>query len=101
MAGNTEFIVTTERLNEAANHIQEKTNSYNSDIQKLYSEANSLTSGAWTGIASDEFRKKLESYRSEFDSLKSNLLQFSDALKEKANNYDKTEDNVANNARAL
>lgn len=101
MAGITGFTVTTERLDEAANRIQEKTENYGRDIEKLYSEANSLTSGAWTGIASEEFRKKLESYRGEFDSLKTSLTQFSEDLKTQSVNYNKTEDNVASSARAL
>lgn len=101
MANATGFTVITERLDEAATYIKEKTMQYNTDIQKLYSEADGLTSSAWTGVASDTFRQKLESYRSDFDALKTSLTQFADALSTKSGNYTKTENSVTSNASAL
>ena len=95
------FTVTTERLDDAAKYIKDKTDQYNTDITKLYSESESLTAGAWTGVASQEFRSKLESYRGDFEALKSELNKFADVLKKQAENYKRTEDAVANNARAL
>lgn len=101
MANATGFTVTTERLDEASAYIKEKTTQYNTDVQKLYSEAEGLTASAWTGVASDTFRQKLESYRSDFEALKSSLTQFAEALATKSGNYSKTETNITSNASAL
>lgn len=95
------FTVTTERLDDAAAYIKDKTAQYNTDITKLYSESESLTAGAWKGVASDTFRSKLESYRGDFEELKSMLDKFADVLTKQAKNYDTTETNVTSNAQGL
>jgi len=95
------FTVTTERLDEAANFIKEKTAQYNSDIAKLYSELEAMTSAQWKGVASETFRAKIESYRGEFEELKTVLNQFADTLTTKSKNYSSTENSITNAVSSL
>jgi len=101
MAISNGFTVTTERLDEAAQYIKEKTAQYNSDITKLYSELEAMTSNQWKGVASDAFRSKIESYREEFNQMKSILDQYAENMLTKSKNYVNTENNVTNAAQSL
>ena len=101
MANVKKFSVKTESLDEAARYIKDETQKYNNNIKKLYSEAQAMTTSAWKGIASQEFRTKLESYRKEFEELGKELDKFADALKTQSKNYSTTETNIANAARRL
>lgn len=95
------FTVTTERLDEAANYIKDKTSQYDSDIKKLYSEIEAMTSSQWKGVASETFRAKIESYRGEFEQLKTILDQYAENLLTKSKNYTSTENSVTSAAQNL
>ena len=101
MATTKGFTVTTERLDEAAQYIKDKTERYNSDVQRLYSETEAMTSTMWKGVASETYRTKLESYRGDFESMKSALNQFAENLLVKSKNYIGTENNTTNAAQRL
>ncbi len=101
MALSNGFTVTTERLDEAAQYIKDKTSQYNSDITKLYSELDAMTSTQWRGTASDTFRAKIEGYREEFNQLKSALDQYAEAVLTKSKNYVNTENSVTSAAQGL
>ncbi len=101
MANVKKFSVKTENLDEAARYIKDETKKYNNNITKLYSEAQAMTTSAWKGVASQEFRTKLEGYRKEFEELGKLLDEFSETLKTQAKNYSTTETNIANAAKRL
>lgn len=97
----TGFTVTTERLDEASQFIKDKTSQYNTDITKLYSELDAMTSNEWRGVASETFKARIDSYHDEFNNLKTILDQFADNLKVKSQNYVSTENNVASAAQSI
>lgn len=101
MANVKKFSVKTESLDEAACYIKDETKQYNNNITKLYSETQAMTTSAWKGVASQEFRTKLESYRKEFEELGKELDKFADTLKIQAKNYSTTETNITNAAKRL
>ena len=96
-----EFTVTTERLDESAGYIRDKTTQYNNDINKLYSELEAMTSSAWTGVASETYRSKIEGYKGEFEQLRTTLNNFADLLGNEAKNYVSTENNITSAAQSL
>ncbi|MBS4967286.1 MAG: WXG100 family type VII secretion target [Lachnospiraceae bacterium] len=96
-----EWSVTTERLKQSANVIEEKKGKYDTEWQKLYTEVQNLKSSQWQGIASDTFNQKLESYRDEFEELSKVLQSYHDFLETSAEQYEKTEEAVKDAANSL
>ena len=96
-----QWSVTTEQLTQSANMIEEKTNKYNSEWAKLYTELESLKSSQWKGIASEEFNAKLEACRGDFKAMADTLLAFSEFLKNAAISYEKTEEELKAIASSL
>ena len=58
-----EWSVTTESVKRSSERIGELVSKYQTEYEKLYTEAQALRSAKWTGIASDTFNKKLEEYK--------------------------------------
>ena len=55
-----EWSVTTESVKRSSERIGELVSKYQTEYEKLYTEAQALRSAKWTGIARDTFNKKLE-----------------------------------------
>ena len=53
-----EWSVTTESVKRSSERIGELVSKYQTEYEKLYTEAQALRSAKWTGIASDTFNKK-------------------------------------------
>lgn len=96
-----EWSVTTERLESSANVIEEKTNTYNTEWEKLYTEVQNLKSAQWQGIASDTFNKRLEGYKNDFQEMGNVLKQYAEFLKTAAKNYKTVEEELKNAASNL
>lgn len=95
------WAVTTERLVNSAQMIEDKTAKYNSEWAKLYTELQSLKSAQWEGIASDTFNARLEGYRNDFDEMAKVLLEYANYLRTAASNYEKTEEAIKDAASNL
>lgn len=98
MPTNNGFTVTTEKLDEAVKIIEEKTSRFDADIKKLYSEAESLTSSAWKGTASQAFLTRVKSYQGDFDQFKASLKQYGEKITQKSINYRNTEEELTSSA---
>ena len=95
------WAVTTEKLTTSATVIEEKTNRYHAEYEKLYTEVQNLKATQWQGVASDTFNQKLDSYRSTFEDLEKVLLNFVEDLRTRAKNYEVTEDSITDGANSL
>lgn len=95
------FTVTTEKLDEAAQQIKDRTAQYASDIQKLYMELEAMTANQWKGVASETLRAKIEGYREEFEKLRTCLEQYADNVLTKSKNYSATEDSITSAAQSI
>ena len=96
-----EWSVTTERLESSANVIEEKTGTYHTEWEKLYTELQNLRSAKWKGIASDTFNDRLEGYRNDFKEMEDVLKQYAEFLKTAAKNYKTVEEELKNAASNL
>ena len=98
---STEWEVTTERLNDSAAIIEEKTAKYNEEWAKLYAELETLKGSKWKGIASDTFNERLEGYRATFQDLSKVIEGYVEFLRNTASNYVKTEEALKDSASSL
>jgi len=96
-----EWEVTTERLENSAQIIEDKTRAYNTEWNKLYTEIENLKSAQWKGIASDTFNKKLEGYRNDFEEMSTILTSYVEFLRSAAKNYETTENTLKDEAESL
>ena len=97
----SEWLVTTEKLEGSANLIDEKTGSYNTEWEKLYSEVQNMKSSQWQGSASDTFNSKLEEYRNDFQEMATVLQEYAESLRTIATNYKNAEDALKDAASNL
>lgn len=95
------WAVETERLTSSANTLGDKIASYDAEWAKLYTEVENLKSSQWTGIASDAFNSKLESYRNDFEELTKVLNSYKEFLITAAERYAKTEESIKDAAGNL
>jgi WXG100 family type VII secretion target len=96
-----EWKVRTEKLTHSAGVVLDKNTKYEQEWKKLYSEIEQLKSAKWTGVASDEFNRSLESYKPNFEEMGKTLKKYAEALQKIAQNYEKTEDSIKGAAGSL
>ena len=93
--------VETEQLKSASNVLTDLIGKYNTQYEKLYQEVDNLKSQNWTGVASEAFNSKLESYKNDFQELEKVLKSFCEFLNSAAERYDATEDAIKDAAGNL
>ena len=96
-----EWAVTTEKLEQSAGVIEEKTSKYNAEWEKLYAELQNLRTAQWQGIASETFHTKLEGYKNDFQDMAAVLLEYAEFLRTAAMNYKNTEEELTEAANNL
>ncbi len=101
MAQTYSFSVDTADLGKTAQHIKDKTEQYNKDITRLYSELEAMTTTQWKGVASETYRERLNGYKEEFTKLHSLLTTFAESLLTKKANYESTETSIKDAASSL
>ena len=96
-----EWSVTTESVKRSSERIGELVSKYQTEYEKLYTEAQALRSAKWTGIASDTFNKKLEGYKTEFEELRDVMNNYQEFLKNAAEHYEQVENRLQEEAGNL
>lgn len=89
-----EWSVTTESVKRSSERIGELVSKYQTEYEKLYTEAQALRSAKWTGIASDTFNKKLEEYKTAFEELRDVMNNYQEFLKNAAEHYEQVENRL-------
>ena len=95
-----EWSVTTESVKRSSERIGELVSKYQTEYEKLYTEAQALRSAKWTGIASDTFNKKLE-YKTAFEELRDVMNNYQEFLKNAAEHYEQVENRLQEEAGNL
>ena len=96
-----EWSVTTESVKRSSERIGELVSKYQTEYEKLYTEAQALRSAKWTGIASDTFNKKLEAYKTAFEELRDVMNNYQEFLKNAAEHYEQVENRLQEEAGNL
>ena len=96
-----EWSVTTESVKRSSERIGELVSKYQTEYEKLYSEAQALRSAKWTVIASDTFNKKLEEYKTAFEELRDVMNNYQEFLKNAAEHYEQVENRLQEEAGNL
>ncbi len=96
-----EWSVTTESVKRSSERIGELVSKYQTEYEKLYTEAQALRSAKWTGIASDTFNKKLEKYKTAFEELRDVMNNYQEFLKNAAEHYEQVENRLQEEAGNL
>ena len=86
-----EWSVTTESVKRSSERIGELVSKYQTEYEKLYTEAQALRSAKWTGIASDTFNKKLRDV----------MNNYQEFLKNAAEHYEQVENRLQEEAGNL
>lgn len=84
--------VKTEKLKASAKAVEDKTQLFEKEWKKLYSEVSNLKTKQWNGIASDTFNTKIDNYKSNFENVTKILREYANALAKIADDYEKTEE---------
>ena len=96
-----EWSVTTESVKRSSERIGELVSKYQTEYEKLYTEAQALRSAKWPGIASDTFNKKLEEYKTAFEELRDVMNNYQEFLKNAAEHYEQVENRLQEEAGNL
>ena len=96
-----EWSVTTESVKRSSERIGELVSKYQTEYEKLYTEAQALRSAKWTGIASYTFNKKLEEYKTAFEELRDVMNNYQEFLKYAAEHYEQVENRLQEEAGNL
>ena len=96
-----EWSVTTESVKRSSERIGELVSKYQTEYEKLYTEAQALRSAKWTGIESDTFNKKLEEYKTAFEELRDVMNNYQEFLKNAAEHYEQVENRLQEEAGNL
>ena len=96
-----EWSVTTESVKRSSERIGELVSKYQTEYEKLYTEAQALRSAKWTGIASDTFNKKLYEYKTAFEELRDVMNNYQEFLKNAAEHYEQVENRLQEEAGNL
>lgn len=96
-----EWSVTTESVKRSSERIGELVSKYQTEYEKLYTEAQALRSAKWTGIASDTFNKKLGEYKTAFEELRDVMNNYQEFLKNAAEHYEQVENRLQEEAGNL
>ena len=93
--------VTTEELYGAANTIDKKADFYKTTYEKLLGKVESFTTSDFKGDDADAFRNQVNGFNDDFVKMKDLMSEYAAALRDFAENYEKTQRNVINQAQGL
>jgi len=83
--------VNTQGMRAAANDIEQMASEYTQQVTMLYSVGQELD-GMWDGDASDTFKAQLGQDQPRFEALNTVVRQYTEALRNNAESYDRAED---------
>lgn len=98
--GGAIFRVETNDLRNSAQLIEDKTERYDAEWAKIYSEITSLKV-EWQGQSSEQFNKQIEEYRNDFQELAKILRSYTEFLRAAAGKMEKTENAIKDTAGRL
>ena len=96
----TKIVVDPQQLQSAAQKVDGYRQTYSGNVQKLYGSIDAMTS-AWQGEDNLAYTTQIKQFQKEFQKMDQMLQQYSDFLRNAANQYSQTQTQVTNGARGL
>lgn len=93
--------VTLGELRTQAAKVDEEAQGYYNEYQNLLREVETLTSSDWRGEAADAFREKVKNFEPDFNKMKELMNEYAAFLRNAADNYRNTQENVMGVIRGL
>lgn len=88
------ILVTPEELQKKAVQVDEEAANYYNEYQKLLNEVRDFTSADWQGEDAKAFCMKVEGFEPEFGKMKELMNAYAKFLRDAAQNYLNTQENV-------
>lgn len=88
--------VTPENLRTQASKVDQEAQNYFSEYQGLLKDVEAFTSTDYRGDDANEFRQKVHNFEPDFNKMKELMNEYATFLRQAADNYQNTQDNVKN-----
>ena len=99
--GKESIIVTTEELRKAASNVDSYASEYEKEYMALFQDVETLTTTDYTGDDATAFRNQVEGFREDFAKMRQLMKEYADYLRQAADVYDNTRDNVERQIASL
>lgn len=96
----TDIKVTPQDLQKASTQIVGLANDYKNEYEELFKRVNGMR-GKWDGQDNQSYTNQVEGFRDDFEKMKSLMDQYSDYLKNTAQAYTDTQNQIAQTAKGL
>lgn len=93
--------VTPENLRAQAAKVDQEAQNYYNEYRGLLTDVGTLTSSDWTGEDANAFRDKVNNFEPDFNKMKELMNEYANYLRQAADNYQNTEENVKNTIKSL
>lgn len=93
--------VTPENLRAQAAKVDEEAQKYYSEYRGLLTDVDTLTSSDYKGEDADAFRNKVNNFEPDFNKMKELMNEYASFLRQAADNYQSTQENVINSINNL
>jgi len=93
--------VQTGDLKVKAGKVDDLASEYLGKYTELYQLVEGLTSSAWTGPDADKFRTQIREFEDDFRRMKELMNEYARYLRQAADNYDQTSENIQNEIASL
>lgn len=88
------ILVTPENLRAKADRVDEEAGKYFNEYQGLLRDVGTLTTKDYKGDDATAFRQKVEGFEPDFDKMKQLMNEYANFLRQAADNYQNTQENV-------
>lgn len=93
--------VTPENLRAQAAKVDQEAQNYYNEYRGLLTDVGTLTSSDWTGEDANAFRDKVNNFEPDFNKMKELMNEYANYLRQAADNYQNTQENVKNTIKSL
>lgn len=93
--------VTPENLRAQAAKVDQEADNYYREYKGLLTDVSTLTTSDWKGEDATEFQNKVNNFEPDFNKMKELMNEYANFLRQAADNYDNTQDNVLNAVNSL
>ena len=93
--------VTPQTLRAQAAKVDQEAQNYYSEYQGLLRDVDDLTSKDYKGADAEAFKNKVYNFEPDFNKMKELMNEYASFLRQAADNYDNTQENVINSINSL
>lgn len=93
--------VTPENLRAQATKVDQEAQKYYTEYRGLLTDVGTLTSSDYKGEDANAFRQKVEGFEPDFNKMKELMNEYASFLRQAADNYQNTQENVKNTIKSL